>query len=75
MSVLNKERNDCECVEYQDSTMWEKLNRSDVDGCVMKDVSYSCSFLRIECECVRYERYELIISILLTLKAIVKECS
>ena len=34
MSVLNKERNDCECVEYQDSTMWEKLNRSDVDGCL-----------------------------------------
>ena len=33
----------------------------------MKDVSYSCGFIKIECEYVRYECYELIMSILSTL--------
>ena len=35
-----------------------------IDQMFVKVVSYPCGFLRIECECVRYECFELIISIL-----------
>ena len=64
ISVLNKERNDC-CgfVQNQNLTLWEWLNTSYGDGCLWRMCSYPCGFLRIECECVRYECYELIISI------------